>query len=51
MAHTTAQKSMSIPLTAFTAGAVVALLVGVFGRVHDPTLAARRPSATRPSSP
>ena len=29
---------MAIPLTAFAAGAVVALLVGVFGRVHDPTL-------------
>jgi hypothetical protein len=29
---------MTIPLTAFGAGAVVALLVGVFGRVHDPTL-------------
>ena len=39
MAETTAQKSMSIPLTAFGAGAVVALLVGVFGRVHNPTLA------------
>ena len=38
MAHTTAQKRMSIPLTAFVAGAVVALLVGVFGRVHQPTL-------------
>ena len=38
MAHTTAQKRMSIPLTAFAAGAVVALLVGVFGRVHEPTL-------------
>jgi Family of unknown function (DUF6529) len=35
---TTAPKSMTIPLTAFTVGAVVALLVGVFGRVHDPTL-------------
>src|SRR3954468_20672107 len=32
------QKSMAIPLTAFAAGAAVALLVGVFGRVHDPTL-------------
>jgi hypothetical protein len=32
------QKSMTIPLTAFAVGAVVALLVGVFGRVHDPTL-------------
>jgi hypothetical protein len=29
---------MAIPLTAFAAGAVVALLVGVFGRVHDPSL-------------
>ena len=38
MAQTTAQKRMSIPLTAFAAGAVVALLVGVFGRVHHPTL-------------
>ncbi|MCW2699640.1 MAG: hypothetical protein JWQ45_1175 [Blastococcus sp.] len=38
MAHTAAQKSMAIPLTAFALGAVVALLVGVFGRVHDPTL-------------
>ncbi len=26
-----------MPLTAFAAGAVVALLIGVFGRVHDPT--------------
>jgi hypothetical protein len=38
MVDTTTRKSMSVPLTAFTAGAVVALLVGVFGRVHDPTL-------------
>jgi hypothetical protein len=39
MAGTTAQqKSMAVPLAAFAAGAVVALLVGVFGRVHDPTL-------------
>ena len=30
---------MAIPLTGFAAGAVVALLVGVFGKVHDPTLA------------
>jgi hypothetical protein len=29
---------MAVPLTAFAAGAVVALLVGVFGRLHDPTL-------------
>ena len=38
MAETTTQKSMAIPLTAFAAGAVVALLLGVFGKVHDPTL-------------
>ncbi len=31
------QKGLAIPLTAFAAGAVVALLVGVFGRVHDPS--------------
>lgn len=29
---------MSVPLTAFVTGAVLALLLGVFGRVHDPTL-------------
>lgn len=29
---------MGIPLTAFAAGGIVALLVGVFGKVHDPTL-------------
>jgi Family of unknown function (DUF6529) len=28
---------MAIPLTAFAGGAVVALLVGVFGSVHDPS--------------
>jgi hypothetical protein len=39
MALTTARKRMSVPLTAFAAGAVVAILVGVFGRLHDPTLA------------
>jgi hypothetical protein len=38
VAEPTEQKSMTIPLTALAAGAVVALLVGVFGRVHDPTL-------------
>ncbi len=38
MADATAQKSWAIPLGAFTAGAVVAVLLGVFGRVHDPTL-------------
>lgn len=30
---------MAVPLVAFAAGAVVALLVGVFGTVHQPTLA------------
>ena len=38
MADTAAQKGMAVPLTAFAAGAVVALLVGVFGKVHDPSL-------------
>ena len=31
-------RSMTVPLAAFAAGAVVALLLGVFGKVHDPTL-------------
>ena len=35
---TTEQKSIAIPLTAFAAGGVVALLVGVFGKAHNPTL-------------
>jgi len=30
-------RGMAVPLTAFSVGAVVALLVGVFGKVHDPT--------------
>jgi uncharacterized protein DUF6529 len=38
MAETAQPKNMTVPLTAFAAGAVVALLVGVFGRVHDPSL-------------
>jgi hypothetical protein len=39
MADTTpAPKSMAVPLVAFTAGAVVAVLIGVFGKAHDPTL-------------
>ncbi|WP_426566899.1 DUF6529 family protein [Angustibacter sp. McL0619] len=38
MEDTTSQKSMAVPLTAFGAGAVLALLLGVFGKVHDPTL-------------
>ena len=29
---------MAVPLTAFAAGAVVAVLLGVVGEVHDPTL-------------
>lgn len=37
MADTAEQKSMAIPLGAFAAGAVVALLLGVFGKVHNPT--------------
>ena len=31
-------RSLAVPLAAFAAGAVVAVLVGVFGKVHDPTL-------------
>lgn len=38
MADTAEPKSLAVPLTAFAAGGAVALLVGVFGRVHDPTL-------------
>lgn len=34
----TAPKSMAIPLTAFAVGAVVAVLLGIFAKVHDPTL-------------
>ena len=30
-------KSMAVPLAGFTAGAVIALLVGVFGKIHEPT--------------
>jgi hypothetical protein len=33
-----ARSSIAIPLTAFAVGAVIAVLVGVFGRLHDPTL-------------
>ena len=32
------KKGMVVPLAAFAAGAAVAVLLGVFGRVHDPTL-------------
>ena len=38
MADTAARKGMAVPLTAFAAGAVIALVVGVIGKVHDPTL-------------
>jgi len=38
MADTSAPRSMAVPLTAFAAGAVVAVLLGVFGKAHDPTL-------------
>jgi hypothetical protein len=30
-------KGMTLPLVAFAAGAAVAVIIGVFGRVHDPT--------------
>ena len=32
-------RSLAVPLTGFGIGAVIAVLVGVFGTVHDPTLA------------
>ena len=38
MADPPAPRTMAVPLTAFTAGAVLAVLLGVFGKVHDPTL-------------
>jgi hypothetical protein len=38
MDDVTSQKGVAVPLAAFGAGAVVALLLGVFGKVHDPTL-------------
>src|SRR5215218_7978551 len=37
MADTAEHKSIVIPLGAFAAGAVIALLLGVFAKVHDPT--------------
>ncbi len=33
-----APRSMAVPLAAFVTGAMVALVLGVFGRVHDPTI-------------
>ena len=50
MAASTSPRNMAIPLAAFVAGAVVALLVGVFGKVHDPTLAGTTTSASARSS-
>jgi hypothetical protein len=38
MAEAGTQRSMTVPLTAFAGGAVLALLIGVFGKVHDPSL-------------
>ena len=38
MSDAEAPRSMAAPLAAFAAGAVLAVLLGVFGRVHDPTL-------------
>lgn len=38
MEDTAAPRSMAVPLIAFAAGAVVTVLLGVFGKVHDPTL-------------
>ncbi|MGL5811290.1 MAG: DUF6529 family protein [Nocardioides sp.] len=35
---TSEPSSSAVPLAAVTAGALVALLVGVFGKAHDPTL-------------
>lgn len=35
---TSPHKSLGVPLTAFAAGAVVAVALGVFSRVHDATL-------------
>ena len=39
MADSTQTRGLAVPLAAFAAGAVVSLLVGVFGTVHHPTLA------------
>jgi hypothetical protein len=38
MADTSTAKSMTLPLGAFASGAVIAILIGVFGKAHDPTL-------------
>jgi len=34
----TAPRSLAVPLAAFAAGAAVAVVLGVFGRIHDPTI-------------
>ncbi len=34
----TESKGMALPLAAFAAGAAIAVIIGVFGRLHDPTL-------------
>jgi len=36
-APSTDSKGMAPPLAAFAAGAAIAVIIGVFGRVHDPT--------------
>jgi hypothetical protein len=36
-ATATRPRSIAVPVTAFVVGAVVAVLVGVFGKMHDPT--------------
>ncbi len=38
MAETVAAKGSTVPLKAFAAGTLIALLVGVIGKAHDPTL-------------
>lgn len=38
MVEATATRNMTVPLAAFAGGAVVSLLVGVYGAVHEPTL-------------
>ena len=37
-ATSTDNKGMAVPLAAFAAGAAIAVIIGVFGRAHDPTL-------------
>ena len=53
MADSTQTRGLAVPLVplvAFAAGAVVALLARVFGTVHDPTLAGTTNWASGPSS-